>query len=142
MNKYQSLSLAKIQHLISQKTNLIHGYQMIEATEEKDLSTKIQAEEAELDLLLEALEQKEQKPSISSGTANQSYERSLKIMELNNASYKIRLPLRTVEVTCHTKPEARKRHSRSNLYSHNASSNFQDSAIKRYNISKSLEFEI
>ena len=51
---------------------------MKEATEEKDLSTKIQAEEAELDLLLEALEQKEQKPSLSSGTANQSYERSLK----------------------------------------------------------------
>ena len=103
---------------------------MKEATEEKDLSTKVQAEEAELDPLLEALEQKEQKPSLSSGTANQSYERSLKIMEINNASYEIRLPLRTVEVSCHTKPEARKRHSRSHLYSHNASSNFHDDELQ------------
>ena len=68
---------------------------------------------------------------------NHSSQATLKI-----CSYKIRLPLRTVEVTCHTKPEARKRHSRSNLYSHNASSNFQDSAIKRYNNSKSLEFNL
>ena len=56
MNIYEGLSLAKIQHLISRKTNLIHGYQMKEATEEKDLSTKIQAEEVEVDLLLEALD--------------------------------------------------------------------------------------
>ena len=63
---------------------------MKEATEEKDLSTKIQAEEAELDLLLEALEAKEEKPSVPSGTSNQSYERSLKIMELNDALKSVR----------------------------------------------------
>ena len=59
---------------------------------------------------------------------NHSSQATLKI-----CNYKIRLPLRTVEVTCHTKTEARKRHSRSNLYSHNASSN---SAIKEIKIPK------
>ena len=82
--------MAKIQHLITRKTNLIHDYQMKQATEEKDLSTLIQAEEAELDLLLEALEKKEEKPALPSGTTNQSYERSLKIMELNDALKSVR----------------------------------------------------
>ena len=63
---------------------------MKEATEDKDLSEKIQAEEAELDLLLEASEEKEQKPALPNGTANQSYERSLKIMELNDALKSVR----------------------------------------------------
>ena len=90
MNKYESLSLAKIQHMINRKTNLIHDLQMKEATEDKDLSEKIQAEEAELDLLLEASEEKEQKPALPNGTANQSYERSLKIMELNDALKSVR----------------------------------------------------
>ena len=86
MSTYESFSLVKIQNWIKRKSDLIERYQVIEASEDKDLSEKIEAEEAELDLLLTALEKKEQKPSISSNeTANQSYERSVKIMELNDA---------------------------------------------------------
>ena len=84
-NKYENLSLAKIENSIKRKNDLIQKYQITEVIEDKDLSAKIEAEEAELDLLLDALEKKEQKPMISNGTGGQSYERSLKIVELNNA---------------------------------------------------------
>jgi len=50
MNKYESHSLAKIQNSIKRKNDLIERFQAMEVTEDKDLSVKIQAEEAELDL--------------------------------------------------------------------------------------------
>lgn len=85
MNKYESHSLAKIQNSIKRKNDLIERFQAMEVTEDKDLSVKIQAEEAELDLLLEALEKKEQKPIVPNETANQSYARATKIMEVDAA---------------------------------------------------------
>ena len=73
MNKYEDHSLAFIKNSIETKNELILQLQIQEVTEDIDLSKEIAAEEAELDLLLDALEKKEQNStSIPNETANQS----------------------------------------------------------------------
>ena len=91
MNKYEEQDLITIQNTISRKNSMIEKLRLLEITEDKDLSDKIEAEEADLVLLLAALSKKDQKPKINSNDgAIQSYERATKITELDNALKRIK----------------------------------------------------
>ena len=91
MNKYEDQDLVTIQNTISRTNSMIEKLRLLEITEDKDLSVKIEAEEANLVLLLAALAKKEQKPNINSNDgAIQSYERATKITELDNALKRVK----------------------------------------------------
>ena len=91
MNKYEGQDALKIQNAITRKNTLILELEREQIAEDKDLSTKIEAVEADLDLLYAALAKKEQKPKVNPNDgAIQSYERATKITELDNALRRVK----------------------------------------------------
>ena len=84
MNKYEGQDVLKIQNTITRKNTLILELEREEIAEDKDLSTKIEAVEADLDLLYAALAKKEQKPESPDHTNSNSKENRAVALLTNN----------------------------------------------------------